>query len=78
MKGPRHVADVLGHSVYVGDPVVVMVKGDRPRNQWNVQKWRLAVGKVLAITAKLVRVEVDAKVYMVMDDALVKITDRRP
>jgi hypothetical protein len=72
-KGGRHVADILGRSVYVGDQVVTMVRGERPRNKWNVQRWRLAVGTVLAITDKRVRVDVDGKPHMVLDDALVKL-----
>lgn len=76
----RHVADFLGRAVYIGDDVVAVARGPAcgrpggPKNPWNVRATILVRGKVLAITDKQVRLDINTgKAHMARDHELVKV-----
>lgn len=82
----RHAADILGHSVYVGDQVVAMV---RHRSGSSSHNHYLVLADVVRIMPKTVQVryphpapwdpaKVTTEVSNLPDNRLVKVTDRRP
>lgn len=85
MVADRHVADILGHSVYVGDQVVAMVKYASGSSS---RRAEMVLGYVVEILPTHLRLRCEVPygrpakmlrlVTLVKDSRVVKVTERRP